>query len=688
MDKPSSAPQEKETTPSQDTGAQAQAANPPAMASDRTASFGSYGPQSAAIDPRLTSDAWKDSRNTAWSSTMHGRIAIRAFSRGLLGAAFFAAGGLLTTKWMAGKNAYDHGKTFLEQKNPLQRVAKVIDFAIGKPIYLLAEKIAGEQAAINFVRFRPTKYRGMQGNLPADGRSLGSEVVNVTFDFFAASIGDALGRDLADMVDPHNQKPWRDEDGHLDLAGAVKKAGKRAFRYVTYNGGEDWAVSIPYVYFMKAQRRVIDRISPGFKYDSDRALQGGSFKVDDNCKVIGGYGTAGAIDLQTRFTFYNIGTLMYREVYNHIADKLQGKPSSLYGAPDADKSDKTLTQRFVVDPFKWTLRSAVKGIIYMTPSVPLFWITRSPQHRSKGVFVNQKRGILEHSTGSRINSLRVHELKDPTNEMFVPKGTRLFYSNYDNKTNTWHPETVPAATFPNPFDEHFSPFTTHGDITDRVFDGMGYRNSKFNEKITNSKLLNDVDRRLSEYNEKIKAQGGPEYGPLDFRKALGINFTEQYVNKLVNATISYTPYMASKAEFANMWDDGKMDLAAERLIDGATHFNWGEFKAGAGEVWHSILRRPLADPAREAEAQRRIELDSSAPVSFTRTQAQRRHARGEFSGQSSPVDSELSWKDRLFSGRAKEKPAQKPDSRPRSFAEQEAMKKALEELTPPTSAIH
>lgn len=709
MDKPLSEPQKTQGLHADSAHATAQSVIASALPTANAPSFGAYAgkttnlppgylktqaqntPEAEQKKPDLSSKAWEESKNTPWNATPQGRLAIRTFSRGVMGAAFFAAGQLLASRWMngnvsTGDVAYDSSKGWGEQQNPLQYIAKGIDTFIGKPIQWAVSAVAGQEAGLSAVRFRPTKWEG--------GRSLGAEVVGITFDFFCASIGDAMGRDIANAFDPNiKQKGWHDDKGNFSLVATAKNAAKTAWRYVTYNGGEDWAVAIPYAYFMKAQRSIINHFSPGFKYDFDRGLNGGSFKMDDDNKVRGAYGFEGALDLQSRFMVYNMGTLMYREAYNHIADKIAGKPSALYGAPDADKSKKGILET-VGDLGKWAARSVIKAGIYMAPAVPFFWITRSAQSKHQGAFIHPEKGVLasfvkddgvprRDSDGKlSIHTLRASDLSNPSRS----EGP-FFYDKHDSAAyagRSWSTDPrsdVASLPVVNPqLDASFNSYAQGGTLADRAFDKIG---------AANKRVADAIETKAAAFERKYGQDGESESRAyLAVKEALGQDTPNKFATTFANAAISYTPYMYAKAEFANLWDDGKTDLATERLINGATSLNWGEFKAGLGEVWRAVTKQKLADPAREAEAQRRIKIDQSAPVDFIKTQAER--ADDATSKNVQDAKQSLSWQERMVAGKAAPKfDSTRPvDSRPKSYAENEAMKKALEEVTPPTNAIH
>ena len=555
--------------------------------------------------PDLSLKTWEASK-LAWHDTPQGRAGIRLFSRGILGAAAFSAGGWYATRsvGMMGYEFYPdverrtpYGKYLRENvKMPLKIIARTIDEVAGKPIkWAVTAATGNEHLGERAVRFRPmsAKFSGRFNN--TFGRSLGEEVIGITFDFFSASIGDAFGRDIADALDPNVKKSWQDDKGHIKPGEAVKTLGKTAWRYVTYNGGEDWAVALPYAYFMKGQRALLNRVSPGFKFDANDGLNGASFKVDKNANIIGNYNAVGAFDLQSRFTVYNMGTLLYREAYDWVGNLLKGNPTHLYGDPYEKREGRGIFEK-ASEVTKWMARGVVKGFIVMTPSVPFFWITRTPQTKYKATFINPTdQSMLTYSLGNEDDPSKLQNgllkglVRTRHKEGKVdftensPVGFRKFIGELGpDSPNGWKPIGSPSVSL-NPLqhgvDLNSSQYN-HG-IVSSVMQPFGKANDTLREKYRNSLV-----------NYKVAA---PE------------------MSRFINASISYTPYMYMKAEMAHMYDTGKMDMAAERLIDGAAKLNMGEFKAGLGEVWNTILQRPLKDPAREAEAIRRIHSDTSAP---------------------------------------------------------------------------
>lgn len=555
-----------------------------------TASLGAYGSNSLyTLD--LSKDRWKQehaqNKGKLINSTPEGRLAIRSFSRGVLGALCFAGGG----RYAGAKMASYHPERAPE--NWLQHAARFFDVAAGRPIEAAVNALGGDGRKA--VTFRPTNtYYGGQS-----GRTLGHDAVMVTFDFAAMSVGDALGRDIASLADPAAYHAWKREDGSIDPSQAVKTLATNAFRYLTYNQGEDWAVALPYVYYLRWQRGVINKFSPGFAYDSDRGLNGGSFKVDHHGRVVGNYQMEGLLDLQGRFTAYNIGTLMFREAYTSVADKYLNWQKDGFALPTLHADDLTpaaLAKKavdHVKDTGAWAARDAIKGTLYMTPSVPFFWLTRSPQTKYRGLYIHPEQGpigFMRNTQPVKMDLLHVNELTRPDNKQRseparFTEQTPLFFSKF-NESSGWSTQPLlPPATRPrtDPYAQTFGP-------VDAVLNSFGAVNNRLRKAAHGPvKWLSGADDPL-----RLKL------------------FSDTYVN----ASLAYTPYFWSKTEFANLWDNARMDTAIERALHGVNTLSPAELGAGLNEIGHSLRLEPLPDPAREQKAQARLRNDISAADIF------------------------------------------------------------------------
>ncbi len=594
---------------------------------------------------------WEDScKNLRWDSTPQGRAVIRLFSRGGLGAAAFAFG-----SWYAGRGVgmkgYDSALKFSEisPTKPLQFIAKSIDVVLGKPIKATGKLLGlSEEKIERLVRFRPTANIAKGVN----GRSLGHEAVSITFDFFCSSVGDAIGRDIANILDSNVYHSWKDDKGHIKYPEAAKTFGKSLWRYVSYNGGEDWAVAVPYAYFMRGQRKIINNFSNGFNIDGERGLNGGSFKVDKTGKITGNYNLEGMLDLQGRFTVYNIGTLMYREVYNHVANKIDGKQSTLYGSLEhANKKQGFLDD--VGDLFKWGIRSTVKGGLYMTPAVPFFSIFRTPQSKYKGLFIDPESDTVLAYKDSKgeYDALHANEMRRSHSKFSIDGNLQ------DIERRRLRLSTGEYQTIGGPVDNH--------PLINRSFDSYKQKEGNW--------LLNKIGQGQNFVRSKVN----------DIPQTVGLSHpSKRNMDNYINAAFAYTPYMYAKGEAARLWDTGRMDTAAERMIDGAASFNYKEFKSGASEVWRTVLRKPFLDPQRELEAKKRILEDASPADNLTREQAQLDKLRDIY-------ERPLSWQERIVHGNSQNNPEEKSKiEKSPSYLEQEEMRKILKELQPPTNSIH
>jgi len=715
----------------------ASSAEPAANSATQTAA-----PADANQKPDLSKEAYdKSYKPEPWSATPQGRLAIRTFSRGVMGAMFFTAGGLWARRFMFGhteggvnqslhswETRYNPTKTFgqiIEEKNPFQFVAKTIDTFIGTPIEKTVNLFHGD--GVRAVHFRPTQYKYMHPEKGEYfGRSLGFETMMVTFDFFCASIGDALGRDMAGWIDPGVKQSWTDDKGNIKWPETVKAMTNSAFRYVTYNGGEDWAVAIPYVYFMKMQRNWLDKKSPGFGIDSDAGLNGGGSKIrqfgqDPHYNVVGSYNLEGIFDLQTRFTVYNMGTLLYRELYDKVEKAWNGKHVNLYGdplaAPDPNKSfiDKT------VDVGKWMIRGMVKGFINMTPATPFFWITRGMQSKHRAMFIDPDQNAV---ISFRDGRGRGHYLyaNDSGNPMTQAEGysnqSPVHFAQFDPAANHGngavieHPSMPPEIGNPSARSEWVpkgGAYRKRHNVMENAFSSIGSAGHEFSMK------LDPVANALENLPGFLKR---PLKGMLGLRASKDEKFT-RFTKPYINAAVSYTPYMYMKTETANLWDHGKMDLALERTIDGLFQGNWDEIQSGAGEVGNALLHKPLLDPEREKLAQYRVKADSSASDSFTQEDAAisqghmlKSQAAYDLSAEASKaahapfaeaIDKiakennikpksavDIPWQERVIKGREGLEAGQTVSTRhaPQAHADREEMRKLLEEVSSPSNSVH
>lgn len=577
----------------------------------------------------------------AWSDTSRGRAVIRLFSRGVVGAAFFVAGGHIAKKQLEGYESWDKIGP-MTHKNFLRHIAKGWDLSVGRAIekitYTVTPGSAAERAAAAWevTNFRTKTFSGAANALKTtkdrwgfertlNGRSLGSEIVTVTFDFFMASIGDAMTRNIIQAFDPNVKQPWLlDTQGHattrdkgkFDAGRWAQSLGRSSWRILTKNAGEDWAAALPYVYQMKFQRQVLAKAFPGFKLGSDHGMNGGVARIataDHPSRgvfkgmVTGDYQLPGLLDLQVRFTGYNWYTLMYREMYDSIGRSLdKWKHGDLHLAMPGHGS-------LLMAPIdgagflaRYITKSFIKANLYMTTAVIPFWMFRTPQSAAGGGYVSDelataRDGMMESAWITK-NPHKLAMREHNNNPAFVEHFKSDLFPRYQSIHGPQRPDVAyfgnghvlrrsemkPGApnlfTIKHPYEAGL-PRSIMGHILN-PFGWMCYKSGNLLTRAVDAIAPNGD--ALSRYMHGIKA----ERVLSDPRVKQGLLASrEGTIRDFVNASFSYTPYMWAKAETALRVDDrrsieelGHMDKAIYRLIDNTFSFRFGEAWKAARDV--------------------------------------------------------------------------------------------------------
>jgi hypothetical protein len=636
-------------------------------------------------NPQLTEEAL--AKKTALKDTPQGRAAIRIFSRGLLGTTAFAIGGIYAGRTMSGYTP--HGPV----KNWVQGIAKFYDVVFGKPLKATANFLGrdGEKFVNNF---RPTvPFYKDTGKF---GRSLGHEVVMVTFDFASMSVGDFWGRKIAQTVDPNGEPvKWKRKDGSVDWNEAVKTFGHNWWTALTYSAGEDWAVAVPYVLSMRhITTPLVDKMIPGYRHDFDLTGSGGGLKINSQGKITGNFTTAGVINLWERFTTYNVGTLLFREAYHYTGNRVKHAwqtgeiPALIDQDPDhpqrsAPEKLWAATKQFV----NWGARGTVKALTYMIPAVPFFWVTRVPQNKFRGAFIHPEKGALIYEKyhdekGVVWHAVHANTLMRPDHpkarfgdEKFT-KDTPVYFLKGLDKEGKYIVERAVNPFKDGPIDPHAK---TWG-VVDAALNPVAKAADKTREVLR--KPFGHMFNALGVVSDKIRDVIGR---PLKHKYSPGEEGRLRAGTYLM-ASMSYTPYFWAKSDWlADKWDYGRMDVAVDRTLAGAAHLKPGEFKAGLGEMWQALKRQPLKDPVREKYAQCREATDESPSDNKFDVNT----TIGESCDailKKKPPEHELTWQERTISGKKPEIAAH--ENNPKGHAEREEMRKALEELQPPTNSIN
>lgn len=519
-------------------------------------------------------------KNLAWSDTTNGRIGIRLISRGIFGAAAFAIGGRYANDTL--QNYEPTGFRWAKDWNkPLYVLAKGFDTVFGKPIEWSMRALGGSKAddwVFSATRFRTRAYyfKDRAGHMP--GRSLGAEMVSVSFDFACASIGDATVRNVIQAIDPNIQKPW-EKDGKFDAGEWLKSVGRASWRITSKNAGEDWAVALPYVYFMKWQRQVISKVFDGSKQFLDHGNNGGSLLLNVLGKVVGDYQFAGALDLQARFVVYNWFTLMYRDLYDVVGRSFQQWKQNDYRL-EASENNRPVESALgaVGQSLRYTMKSFVKANLYMQPAVPFFWLFRTPQSkwRSSPIQPDNPDGygvVTSKPIKDTLTDYRDSEIK------YKP----LQAGDLNSKDRRWDSarnRIFQAGTHTNAVLEGATVYQGGKPFQAPDFDPYALKN----QKTLFSVLLNPFGALSYHTGSWVNHHFNPMMAKSKtLTKLIGDTplHREITLRSFVDASFSYTPYMIAKAEFGLRVDDrpaggdlGEMDKAIYGLIDSVGTFKF------------------------------------------------------------------------------------------------------------------
>lgn len=573
----------------------------------------------------------------ALSDSMQGRAMIRLVSRGVVGSAFFVLGTHLAKQQLEGYEPWR------KATNPLQKIAKALDRTVGNALEKTAFHLTpGDMqkkadAAWEITNFRTKMYSGPEAVAydtarggrqpgwhvdrwnyvrPLNGRSLGAEMVSVTFDFFMASIGDAATRNIFQALDPNVKQPWLlDKEGHattrdqgkFDAGRWLQAVGRSSFRILTKNAGEDWAAALPYVYQMKWQRQALAKRWKGFKLASDHGWNGGMGKVVAQAtpehyrgEVVGGYQLPGAIDLQARFVGYNWYTLMYREAYDAVGrgiDKL--RHGGVHLSLPQHFNPLTAALHGVGFTGRYVAKSFIKANLYMQPAVPIFWLFRTPQSKYKGGYgadnllnsnalSDQSQGAL--FTRSPQKALVEGAEKGDANHLvnyaqdIFPRYQAIHDPQLRNEAHWGNGNVIRRSDMPP---------GKLGIFADHPYALKGVKRTWFEQMLnpfgwvcfqSGTGLTHAVDWATKHRVDPVTK--------LLFKGSKSTNLLldrEKLLRSYADAAWSYTPYMWLKAETALRVDDrrsseqlGHMDKAIYRMLDSAATFKFKDaFKAGA-----------------------------------------------------------------------------------------------------------
>lgn len=576
-----------------------------------------------------------------------GRVGTRLISRGIFGAAFFTMGNIALRSW----------DPVLTRMNPeespwihrgFNKIMDSCDYVFGKPIAAATEgvysllgnpeaKELGQKAVTGFRSKVNVSAFGMKKAMSGlslkqvpisavSGRSLGEEMVRVTFDFAMGSVGDAFGRKLVGVFDPNVHKDWL-ENGHIHFGKMAKSMAKSAWEIASYNQMEDWVAALPYVYQMRGQRAIQSKYWPGSKIAMDHNMSGFRFDKESG-DITGSYLPVSVMDLQFRFMGYNFYTLMFRDVYNHVANELhQWKEHDYPLHISLPQHPVEAVEHAIGETIKYTAKSFMKSMLYMAPAVPFFWATRAPIMHKNGFFLadDQENGVVTHKRTVPVR----REGKDGKDISFWAKEGE---NGGLGITTTKNADILSFADMRRAHPKEWK-INTHGHNFIKFKDGdiiVPYLNGKpihpewfspdfnpYDQKYANNlleKILFPIGNAASHATDFLAKEVFQKVADTSFMsdyilpkmknsghwgKVVDVNprifNTYNFAGTYINAAMSYTPYMIAKYETANHIDMPLFDLAAYRFLDGVHHFKWNDIKEGVQDMASVVVRNPVSE---------------------------------------------------------------------------------------------
>lgn len=581
-------------------------------------------PQRRALDvATVLAEPLRESTGKTWWESTQGRVGTRLISRGVFGSIAYALASMAVERAMqrySPHKAIDDSEHYENANRPYHKFirgcAKLLDKTVGAGM----TSLFGANAAV----FRNTRHFGRTDGpdrLGPDGktmfrlapevmgRSLGHEYVEVVFNFAAASIGDSTARNLAGLIDPHKKVSWL-QDGKFDVKKFAISQGKAAWKTLSYFAGEDFVAGLPYIYLMKAQRTIMDKISPGFKYVFDYGNTD-AYKVDKAGNITGSFYWENIADYQLRFSNYNVLTLMFRETYNSVGDRLnawtKGEDKLKISFPDSVGDAVRNTGKFFKDAARYIVHSTIKGYVMMTLTVPFFAFFRLPQAK-RGPFgamaINPEFGPvminsnhLVSEVGAALELLPKYRTVRPLvpdfrsrmrtddnltdgKDFFTPgangfekvPGKELGLSFFQSGKNPAAPISVPNNPY---YQEHPGGAALFNTADPYEISRQRLGAGKFS--LTN--FFNKAGEKSNNWGRGLYASlSDILYGFRNGNRNAGISAPEaeqdlkSATTAGVNAVLPYTAYFMAKTEFGQR-DTAEMDRQIDKVQDGIAHLD-------------------------------------------------------------------------------------------------------------------
>lgn len=542
-------------------------------------------------------------RTLPWGQTYRGRLAMRSVSRFVVGSLAYAFANIYVQQLFHGRKDM-HGNLLPGEKgwdghqpqmdwsqkglkgkdlNPLKWTAWAVDKTLGVGIKSAVRQVTyavtrdaarsekAGQASVMFRRSQPWKYiNPALGPEERGGFGLGPEMVKVTFDFASMSFFDYMTRYFISVFDPHSKTKWA-ANGHLNMKEGLKELGTNLRVALLYASGSDMFAALPYSYYCKFSRHMLNRLSPGFELDNNYGSFGGSARVKKNSsgqyEIVGNYNLEGILDFTGRFTFYNIITKFYRDLYANSSARWYNlrhgiKPEK---SPDSPRGIWPRTKAFI----KYSAVTTLKVSFFMIPAAFVFGVLRTPQGKHKGLLISPE---VNPETGRKGMAIAEEDVLASDKEYV--RSTETSKGDYSEEYSFGNKMYINGNTPP-----------LHNKLTN-FLGKRSFRMAGAYEKAY-TKVTDFADEKL-----KIQIRTDP---------------TQKAVQKWAEAAFAYTPYVMLYADVMSKWyDTSRSDFVLNGLVGSMADtakaigtFNGARVRASASnmrdwwrETCHAILKLP------------------------------------------------------------------------------------------------
>ena len=520
--------------------------------------------------------------NPSWRNSLGNRFVIRAFTRGVLGAAGYAWGFQNGSKFLEGYK-YDYDKSGSENLTAFRNNEKLnltstkgvartiaqswafgVDRVLGAGMHKLGKKV-GPKDANSWAEFRNSS--------PKFKRGLSQEIWGVTFDFAMSSTGDSIGDELVSILDPNHKTSWLKDgkinwtkpwENRIDLKKLWKSTKESTWHILSFRQGEDWAVSAAYVYACRLIAHAQDKITPGFKADFEsinrngaslqvdaQAATGEKGKVDvKDMKVVGHYSDAGFTNLWSRFWLYNDLTRKYRESYKSwgLDDPLSvpKRVSESFGNwKEAGFKLPTLGDiaSGTVAKLRWGVGESIKTALNMIPAAAVFSAVRVQQRRDEGFVIDAKEGALYKVSGDKIDGLE-------KGGVYSNKQLKDHFGDADKFRDAFkntHKGEISAYRIPDMLEDKDR-------LNEVPADNKDYKIEAFNFKTENRSKSQSVFEEYQamsgklQYNAHKLVSGAMQKLPQSKLNKLHIE-PKSFSREWVHASMAYFPYFFAKSDW-------------------------------------------------------------------------------------------------------------------------------------------